>query len=231
MALVLVVDDDENIRELISLYLRNEGIQTLRASNGMEALKLLEKGTPDLVNLVIVDIMMPEMDGWELCREIKVYWDLPVLMVTARGEMEDKIKGFHLGTDDYIVKPFDPQEMVLRVKALLRRYHVSSSQVLHLGKMTLNRLNYVVNTGQDSLTLPLKEFELLFTFASHTGQIFTRGQLIELIWGIDYEGDERTVDVHVKRLRERFPEEEAWVPFKITTVRGLGYRLEGRTTT
>lgn len=223
MAKILIVDDDEHIRELIALYFRNEGWKTKEATNGKEALVLLEEEGADLA---IVDIMMPEMDGLDLCKEIKSYWDIPVLMVTARGEIEDKIKGFNLGSDDYIVKPFDPKELVLRVKALLRRYNVASSPILRLGKVTLNRLNYMVTIGGKSSSLPLKEFELLFLLASYPGQIFTRSQLIEQIWGIDYEGDERTVDVHVKRLRERFPEEQHEISFKISTVRGLGYRIE-----
>ncbi|GIM46621.1 DNA-binding response regulator [Collibacillus ludicampi] len=225
MAKILVVDDDLHIRELIGLYLRNEGFEVLEASHGKEALTVMESTK---IDLVILDIMMPEMDGWQFCQEIRNYWDIPLLMVTAKGEPEQKIKGFKLGTDDYLVKPFDPLELVMRVKALLKRYRIATSQIIQLGDVILNRQNYDVTIGSEKFTLPLKEFELLFKLASYPGQIFTRDQLIEEIWGIDYQGDERTVDVHVKRLRERFPEQDERIGFKIVTVRGLGYRLELR---
>jgi two-component system OmpR family response regulator len=168
--------------------------------------------------------MMPNMDGWQLCRELREYYDLPVLMLTALGETSQKIKGFQLGTDDYLVKPFDPLELAARVKALLKRYQIATSQTVQIGELFMNRKTYEVTVGGESLTLPLKEFELLFKLASLPGKTFTREQLIEDIWGYDFEGNERTLDVHINRLRERFPEETH--SFKIRTIRGLGYRLE-----
>lgn len=221
-AKILLVDDDPDIRELMRLYIAAEGLEVIEAGNGKEAIELLNKGA---VNLVVLDIMMPYMDGWELCREIRRrYPDLPLLMVTAKGESADKVKGFHLGTDDYVVKPFDPVELTMRVKALLKRYRIASSQKIQIHDIVIDRSTYEVYMQKETILLPPKEFELLFTLASYPSQIFTRAQLIELIWGIDYEGDERTIDVHIKRLRERF--ESAADRFVIATIRGLGYRLE-----
>lgn len=221
MAKILVVDDDPHIRELITLYLRREGFETLEAENGLAALEIVETTT---VDLVVLDIMMPEMDGWELCRELRAHFDMPLLMVTAKGEAAQRIKGFQLGTDDYLVKPFDPFELILRVKALLRRYKIASSEMLQLGEVIINRKTLEVIIKAKKLTLPLKEFEVLFKLASYPSQIFTRDQLIEQIWGLDYEGDDRTVDVHIKRLRDKLAGETS--SFRIVTIRGLGYRLE-----
>ncbi len=218
---ILIVDDDDHIRELVSLFLRNEGMAVIEASNGEEALLRLAEGRTDLA---VIDIMMPKMDGWELCREIKRFYDMPVLMLTAKGETSQKIKGFNLGTDDYLVKPFDPLELAARVKVLLKRYQIAESQVIKAGSLTLDQKNHDVNDGINRMNMPLKEFELLSKLASYPGKTFSRDQLIEDLWGFDYEGDERTVDVHIKRLRERFSESS--YGFKITTVRGLGYRLE-----
>jgi two-component system, OmpR family, response regulator len=224
MTQILIVDDDPHIRELLRLLLQNEGFEIREASDGVEALALLESAKADLV---ILDIMMPNMDGWTLCRELREHYDLPLLMLTAKGETMQKIKGFELGTDDYLVKPFEPLELVVRVKALLKRYRIAASQTVQIGELLLNRKTYEISVGSNSITLPLKEFELLFKLASYPGKTFSREQLIEQIWGYDYEGDERTVDVHIKRLRERFPEEVH--SFRISTVRGLGYRLEVQT--
>jgi two-component system, OmpR family, response regulator len=224
MTQILIVDDDPHIRELLRLLLQNEGFEIREAGDGVEALALLESAKADLV---ILDIMMPNMDGWTLCRELREHYDLPLLMLTAKGETMQKIKGFELGTDDYLVKPFEPLELVVRVKALLKRYRIAASQTVQIGELLLNRKTYEISVGSNSITLPLKEFELLFKLASYPGKTFSREQLIEQIWGYDYEGDERTVDVHIKRLRERFPEEVN--SFRISTVRGLGYRLEVQT--
>jgi len=224
MAKVLVVDDDAGIRELIRLYLSGEGLDVMEAGDGREALILLESVQ---VDLVVLDVMMPHMDGWELCRELRrLQPDLPLLMVTAKGETAHKVKGFQLGTDDYLVKPFDPLELVMRVKALLKRYRIAAAAAVPIGEAVIDRSTFEVRLHEQRIVLPLKEFELLYKLASYPGQIFTRAQLIEHIWGMDYEGDERTVDVHVKRLRERF--EPLGAAFAITTVRGLGYRLEVR---
>lgn len=221
-AKILLVDDDPDIRELMRLYIAAEGLEVIEAGNGKEAIEMLKNGS---VNLVVLDIMMPYMDGWELCREIRRRLpDLPLLMVTAKGESADKVKGFHLGTDDYVVKPFDPVELTMRVKALLKRYRIASSQKIQIHDIVIDRSTYEVYMQGETILLPPKEFELLYTLASYPSQIFTRAQLIELIWGIDYEGDERTIDVHIKRLRERF--ESAADRFAIATIRGLGYRLE-----
>ncbi|MFC5451669.1 response regulator transcription factor [Paenibacillus aestuarii] len=222
MAKILVVDDDPAIRELIRVYLEGEGLLVVEASNGVEALQKLKSSQADLV---VLDVMMPLMDGWDLCRELRAnYGDLPLLMVTAKGESADKVKGFNLGTDDYLVKPFDPVELAMRVKALLKRYRITASQTVQLGDILIDRTAYEVRVDTQRIALPLKEFELLYKLASYPSQIFTRAQLIEQIWGIDYEGDERTVDVHIKRLRERF--EPLTEQFHIATIRGLGYRLE-----
>src|SRR5690606_16441803 len=180
-----------------------------------EATSLLKSNA---IHLAIVDIMMPLKNGLELCREIRAHYDIPVLLLTAKGELKDKELGFQSGTDDYMVKPFEPKELLFRVTALLRRYKVMSSHYIQLGNCLINRQSYVVKCDDTVIELPLKEFQLLIQLAEHPGRIYTREQLITLIWGADYYGDSRTVDVHIKRLRERF------LPFtqdfKITTVRG-----------
>lgn len=222
MARIVVADDDAHIRELIGVYLENEGFEVKEAGDGEAALKAVQTTQADLV---ILDIMMPGMDGWELCSKLRAeYPDLPLLMISAKGEPAHKVRGFRLGTDDYMTKPFDALELVMRVKALLKRYRISSTHTVRLGKLQLNRQAYKVIRGDESISLPLKEFELLYKLASFPGQIFTRDQLIEQIWGHGYDGDERTVDVHIKRVRERFADDAD--QFRIETVRGLGYRLE-----
>lgn len=222
MAKILVVDDDPHIRELVKVFLVQAGMEAVsEAGDGIEALSVLEK---EKINLVILDIMMPNMDGWDLCVEIRRLYDLPLLMLSAKGETRQIVKGFDLGTDDYLVKPFEPAELVARVKALLKRYQVIASQVVTIGELQMNRKTFEVTKGQDSFTLPLKEFELLFRLGSNSGRTMSRENLIEDIWGYDFEGNERTLDVHINRLRERFPVER--YHFKIRTIRGLGYRLE-----
>ncbi|SEP46313.1 response regulator transcription factor [Propionispora vibrioides] len=221
MGNILIVDDDLHIRELIKVFLSKEGFAVYEAADGVEALAKLETVK---VDMVILDIMMPNMDGWQLCRELRESYDIPLLMITAKGETSQKIKGFELGTDDYLVKPFDPLELVARVKALLKRYQIVASQLVQIGKLSMNRKTYEVTVGSENVTLPLKEFELLYKLASYPGRTISREQLIEDIWGYDFEGNERTLDVHINRLRERFPEEQC--DFKIRTIRGLGYRLE-----
>jgi len=222
MTKLLVVDDDDHIRELIKVFLQNEGFDVIEALDGVDALSKLDA---EKVDMVIMDIMMPNMDGWQLCKEIRTFnSDLPILMLTAKGETAQKVKGFNLGTDDYLVKPFEPAELIVRVKSILKRYRIALSQTIEIGNVKMNRHTYEVLYDGESITLRLKEFDLLFTLASYAGKTFSREQLIEEIWGFDYEGDERTVDVHIKRLRERFPEEKSG--FTIRTIRGLGYRLE-----
>jgi DNA-binding response OmpR family regulator len=224
MAKLLVVDDDAHIRALIRFTLQEEGHDVEEAANGREALQLLDKISFDLV---VFDLMMPVMDGWDLCRELREHYDLPLLIVTAKGASEDKVKGFKLGTDDYLVKPFDPVELAFRVKALLRRYHIASSQVVQIGDVALDRSKLEMRCAdaeQAGIVLPLKEFELLYKLASYPGQIFTRVQLIDKIWGPDYSGEERTVDVHIKRVREKL--ESITRQVAIVTIRGLGYKIE-----
>ncbi|NIK69557.1 response regulator transcription factor [Paenibacillus sp. BK720] len=223
MPKILVVDDDPNIRELVSLFLRREGYEVIEAANGEDALTRLEAVKPDLA---VIDVMMPKMDGWALCSAMRESFDMPLLMLTAKGETAHKVKGFELGADDYVVKPFDPPELIVRVKALLKRYRIASSQVVELGGLSMNRSDFQLVANGEKILLPPKEFELLFKLASYPGKTFTREHLIEQLWGMNYEGDERTVDVHIKRLRERFPEED--FGFRIVTIRGLGYRLEER---
>lgn len=221
MPKILVADDDSNIRELVSLFLKREGYQVIGVADGIDALEKLESVRPDLA---IIDVMMPRMDGWALCSAIRASYDIPLLMLTAKGETSQKVKGFELGADDYVVKPFDPPELIVRVKALLKRYRIAASQTVEFGDIVMNQTDFHMSAGGDTVTLPPKEFELLFKLGSYPGKTFSRDQLIEQLWGIDYEGDERTVDVHIKRLRDRFSEEQ--YRFRIVTIRGLGYRLE-----
>jgi two-component system, OmpR family, response regulator len=221
MSKILIVDDDPHIRELAGVFLRSAGFEIIEACDGQDALAKLDSVK---VDLFIIDIMMPKMDGWELCRELRAAYDLPILMLTAKGETSQKVKGFRLGSDDYLVKPFEPLELVERVKALLRRYKVTTSQTVQVGELFMDRKTFEAMLNGQALTLPLKEFELLFKLASYPGRTFSREQLIEDIWGYDFVGTDRTLDVHINRLRERFPVGE--YTFKITTIRGLGYRLE-----
>jgi len=218
---ILTVDDDPHIRELLRLYLQKEGYHLLEAADGQEALGILEV---ERVQLAIVDIMMPNIDGYELCKEIRQYYDIPVIMLTAKGEISDKEKAYTAGTDDYVVKPFEPQEILFRIKALLRRYQMINQEEIQIGKTIIDRKSYTVYTKGKTMILPLKEFELLAQLASFPNRIFTREQLIELVWGNDFEGNDRTIDVHIKRLRERFSQSED--DFTIQTVRGLGYKIE-----
>lgn len=221
MSTILIVDDDPHLRELSGIFLQREGFTVSEAAHGREALALLETCK---VDLVILDIMMPQMDGWEMCRQLRTRHDLPVLMLTAKGETSQKLKGFQVGADDYLVKPFEPLELVARVKALLKRYRIATSQRVQAGDLQMDRKTFEITVRGEHLTLPLKEFELLFKLAGAPGRTFSRDQLIEDIWGYDFAGNERTLDVHINRLRERFPEDRH--AFRIRTIRGLGYRLE-----
>lgn len=220
---ILVVDDDPHIRELLRFYLQRERFEVLAAADGEDASQLLEHKQ---VHLAIVDVMMPGKNGWELCEEIRQFYDIPVILLTARGEMEDKAKGFLSGTDDYVVKPFEPEELLFRIRALLRRYQMVSDNIITLNKTVIDRNNYEVKVGEKRMELPLKEFQLLAQLASQPDRTYTRDQLLDLIWGQDFEGDNRTIDVHIKRLRERF--RDLTDDFKIVTIRGLGYKLEAK---
>ena len=222
MSKIMIVDDDSNIRELVLALLQNNGFEVCEAADGREALQKISVDNPDLA---IIDIMMPNMDGFELCRHLRSYYEnMPVLMLTAKGELASKVKGFGLGADDYLTKPFEGDELVVRIQALLRRYKIEASQVIQIGNVTIDKNSYSITMNGTREDIPMKEFELLFKLASFPGKTFSRNRLIEDIWGVDFEGNERTLDVHVNRLRDRFPEEQTG--FKITTIRGLGYRLE-----
>jgi DNA-binding response OmpR family regulator len=218
---VLVVDDDPNIRELVRHFLEAEGLEVSDAGDGAAALAFLKSIKADLV---VLDLMMPGLDGWTVCAEIKRRREIPVLMLTAKGESSQKVKGFELGADDYVVKPFDPPELVARVKALLRRYKAESAQAVQVGALFLDRARFEALARGGDVAMPRKEFDLLFKLASSPGRTFTRDELIRDLWGDSFRESERTVDVHVNRIRERFPEEG--FGFRITTIRGLGYRLE-----
>jgi DNA-binding response OmpR family regulator len=218
---MLVADDDPHIRELLRFIFNKEGYVVYEAEDGEQASRIMET---EQVHLAVVDVMMPAKDGLELCREIRGHYDIPVIMLTAKGELEDKEKGFVSGTDDYLVKPFEPKELLFRVRALLRRYRLVSSEAIKLNNTVIDRRSYEVKIRGESIVIPLKEFELLAQLAANPGRIFTREQLIQLIWGADYEGGSRTIDVHIKRLRERFVDSAD--DFVITTIRGLGYKLE-----
>ena len=218
----MIVDDDPNVRELVSVLLQNHGFETCEAIDGHDAMQKITNDNPDLV---IIDIMMPNMDGFELCRNLRRYYEnMPVLMLTAKGELASKVKGFGLGADDYLTKPFEGDELILRIQALLRRYKIEASKVIQIGNVIIDKNSYHITIDGVSEDIPMKEFELLFKLAGFPGRTFPRNQLIEDIWGFDFEGNERTLDVHINRLRDRFPEGKSG--FKITTIRGLGYRLE-----
>ncbi|NMM64316.1 response regulator transcription factor [Clostridium sp. P21] len=221
MSKILIADDDKNINMLIQSLLKNENYEVVTAFDGEEALNKLNS---EKVDMVITDVMMPNIDGWELCREIRSFSNMPILMLTVLGETSQKVKGFGIGADDYLTKPFEPMELVVRVRALLKRYHINESQLISIGNLIIDKNRFIVQIGTENITLPLKEFELLFTFASTPGKTFSRDSLIENIWGYDFDGNERTLDVHVGRLRDKFTENTSGI--KITTIRGLGYRLE-----
>jgi two-component system, OmpR family, response regulator len=224
MTTILLVDDDIHIVNLVNIHLSSQGYHVVQAKDGIEALKILKKEACDLA---VVDVMMPFMDGFTLTRQIRKQYDIPVLLLTARDQIEDKEQGFLAGTDDYLVKPFEPKELIFRIKALLRRYeHQVDETIVRIGSTTINKKNYEVQIGNRTLLLPLKEFELLSYLFSNPKQVFSREHLIEKIWGRDYEGDDRTVDVHIKRLRERFSTLSD--DFQIKTVRGVGYFLEAQ---
>jgi DNA-binding response OmpR family regulator len=220
---ILIVDDDPYIRELVGAILKKEGFEICEAVDGRDALIKLDDGKTDLC---VVDVMMPNMDGFEFCKMARRYYaDLPILFLTAKGDVSQKVRGFDLGADDYLVKPFESAELAARVKALMKRYQVISSQRIKIGKLTMDKDSHTVETSAgEKADIPLKEFDLLFYLGGLPGKTRTRDQLIEEIWGYDFDGNERTLDVHIGRLRERFPAAE--YGFRIATVRGLGYRLE-----
>lgn len=221
MATVMIVDDDPHIRELVRYFLSKTGFDVIEAVNGADALARLEYRK---VDCAIIDIMMPRMDGWELCREMKATYNFPILMLTAKNETAQKVKGLNIGSDDYLVKPFETEELLARVRALLRRYKIEESKQVRIGSVILDSDAREVIAAGKHMTLPLKEFDLLFKLGGKPGTTFTRDKIIEDVWGTDFDGTERTVDVHINRLRDRFPENR--FGFRIIAIRGLGYRLE-----
>ncbi len=235
---ILIVDDDTNIAELISLYLTKECFETRMVEDGEEAIKAFEEFQP---NLILLDLMLPGMDGYEVCRTIRKTSAVPIIMLSAKGEIFDKVLGLELGADDYMIKPFDSKELVARVKAVLRRFQPVQEEPAHAGAaanlapnaqtgeyveypdLLVNLTNYSVTYMGQNVEMPPKELELLYFLASHPNQVFTREQLLDHIWGYEYIGDTRTVDVHVKRLREKIKDRENW---RIFTVWGIGYKFE-----
>ena len=225
---ILVVDDDKNICELLRLYLVKEGYNVTMVHDGSAALTEFDKLHPDLV---LLDVMMPVMDGWEVCRKIRAKDNTPIIMLTAKGETYDKVLGLELGADDYIIKPFDSKELVARVRAVLRRFQPKPAAVVNDEKcasypdLTVNLTNYSVTYKGIQVDMPPKELELLYFLAASPNQVFTREQLLDHIWGYEYIGDTRTVDVHIKRLREKIKDHPHW---SISTVWGIGYKFEVR---
>ena len=227
---ILIVDDDDNIAELISLYLMKECYETKIVGDGESALREFPVFKP---NLVLLDLMLPGMDGYQVCRELRTSSQVPIIMLSAKGEIFDKVLGLELGADDYMIKPFDSKELVARVKAVLRRYQAGSSSLTVSGKqqgefveypdLIVNLTNYSVLYKGRSVDMPPKELELLYFLASSPNQVFTREQLLDHIWGYEYIGDARTVDVHIKRLREKIKDNDSWA---ISTVWGIGYKFE-----
>lgn len=216
---ILIVEDDENLSILYQSALKNERFEVFRAENGLQALEILDK---QFIDLIISDIMMPDMDGYELAESLRAAeYDLPILFITAKDSFEDKKRGFKLGIDDYMVKPIDVNEMVLRVDALLRRAQIVHTKELTVGNTQLNQETYQIKTPEQIETLPQKEFLLLYKLLAYPNKIFTRQQLMDEIWGMDSDTDERTIDVHIKRLRTR---SENNPDFSIETIRGLGYK-------
>ena len=222
---ILVVDDDSNISELLKVYFTNEGYEVKTASDGMEGISFFKMYEPDIV---LLDIMLPKKDGWQVCREIREMSSKPIIMITAKGEVFDKVLGLELGADDFLVKPFDMKELSARVKAVLRRYQAHNNQdddeVVKFENIEISRQKYELKLKGKSVDIPPKELELLYFLASNYNRVFTRDQLLDKVWGFDYLGDSRTVDVHVKRLREKLEgASDKWI---LKTVWGVGYKFE-----
>ncbi len=224
MAKILIVDDDVNICELLRLYIEKEGFETIIANDGKTALEKFEKNTPDLI---LLDIMLPELDGWQICRTIRKTSDCPIIMLTAKGEVFDKVLGLELGADDYITKPFEAKEVIARINAVLRRSNKTNTekeQKVEFDKLSINLTTYELIVDGKPVDTPPKEMELIYHLASNPNRVFTRNQLLDEVWGFDYYGDSRTVDVHVKRLREKL--EGISDKWELKTVWGVGYKFE-----
>ncbi|MBQ2676552.1 MAG: response regulator transcription factor [Clostridia bacterium] len=221
---VMVVDDDNNICEFLRLYFEKEGYEVMLCHDGQQAVDMFPKFNP---SIIMLDVMMPKLDGWQVCREIRKVSDVPIIMVTAKGETFDKVLGLELGADDYIVKPFDAKEVVARVKAVLRRSGASDNggiKKVEFDKLTINLTNYELTVNGKSIDTPPKELELIYHLASNPNKVYTRDQLLDEVWGFDYYGDSRTVDVHVKRLREKLEGVSDY--WSLKTVWGVGYKFE-----
>lgn len=220
---VMVVDDDINICELQRLYLEKENFKVTVSHNGRKAVEIFKATAPDIV---ILDIMLPGMDGWEVCREIRKVSAIPIIMLSAKDETFNKVLGLELGADDYMVKPFEPKELIARIRAVLRRYDKREEGTLQvvLPGLVISKSNYTVKIDGNDIEIPPKELELLFFLSANPNKVFTREQLLENVWGFDYYGDTRTVDVHIKRIREKIESDEK--KWKIKTVWGVGYKFE-----
>lgn len=224
-AKILIADDDRNICELLKIYLEKEGCNVVLAGNGEEALLKFDEEEPDIL---LLDVMMPRLDGWQVCRELRKKSEVPIIMITAKGETFDKVLGLELGADDYVVKPFEPKEIVARVKAVLRRTGKANAEndkkEVSYDKLTVNMTKYELKVDGKVVDTPPKELELLFHLASNPNRVYTRDQLLDEVWGFEYYGDSRTVDVHIKRLREKLEGvSEKW---SLKTVWGVGYKFE-----
>ncbi len=228
---ILIVDDDNNIAELISLYLTKECFDTTIVNDGESVFPIIEKEPPELI---LLDLMLPGMDGYQVCREVRAKHEIPIIMLSAKGEVFDKVLGLELGADDYIEKPFDSKELVARVKAVLRRYKTAAPEIavpvpayeekkVEYPDLVINLTNYSVTYRGNNIDMPPKELELLYCLASSPNRVFTREQLLDQVWGYEYIGDSRTVDVHIKRLREKIKDHDRW---KISTVHSVGYKFE-----
>ena len=223
---IMVVDDDRNICELLRLYLEKEGYDTVVASDGAAALEAFDAAKPDLI---LLDVMMPRLDGWQVCREIRKKSQCPIIMLTAKGELFDRVLGLELGADDYVVKPFEAKEVMARIKAVLRRSGVSAekkARIVEYDGLYINMENYELRVGGKAIEAPPKEMELIYHLASNPNRVYTRDQLLDEVWGFEYYGDSRTVDVHVKRLRAKLEGvSDRWT---LKTVWGVGYKFEVR---
>lgn len=225
MQSVLIVDDDENVHEFLSLYLKKEGYNVVSAFNGKEALKLFHASSP---SIIILDIMMPEIDGLDTCKEIRKESKVPIIMLTARGEDFDKILGLEIGADDYITKPFNPKEVAARIKAVLRRVEDISKEpnkVLYFKGLEINLSDYIVKVDGTAAVFTSKEIEILWVLANKPSRVFSREQLLEMVWGCEYSGDTRTIDTHIKRIRAKLNIKDN-NPWDIKTVWGIGYKFE-----
>ena len=224
-AKILVADDDRNICELLKLYLEKEDYSVVLAGNGEEALARFDEENPDLI---LLDVMMPKLDGWQVCRELRKKSECPIIMITAKGETFDKVLGLELGADDYVVKPFEPKEIIARIKAVMRRTGKASAETdkkeVSYDKLTVNMTKYELKVDGKVVDTPPKELELLFHLASNPNRVYTRDQLLDEVWGCEYYGDSRTVDVHIKRLREKL--EGVSDKWSLKTVWGVGYKFE-----